>query len=179
LGLSESLSAAPDAADLDCGAAIHDDCETGIGGDPGGLPVDHAKLEPEAASPCLDGFPGMRDAQLRTPKDVDDVESAGRGDRLAERPKRGDPEYLALVGVDGDTFVALVDEVAEDPERRATDIRRGADDGDPSRSPEEIGNPVVVEERNRATPLLEVEIGDGAGPIGRAPVLAQVVASRS
>jgi hypothetical protein len=85
-------------------------------GDPGSLPADDAELEPETASPGVDGLLGVRRAQLGAAEHVDDVERAACPDRLAERPKRGNPEDVPLVGVDRDAFVALVDQVAEDPE---------------------------------------------------------------
>ena len=67
---------------LDRGAPVHDDVEPGRGGDPRRLPVHDPELEPQAAGADSDRLLGVREAQLRPPEDVDDVDRTGRPPRL-------------------------------------------------------------------------------------------------
>src|SRR5258706_14959329 len=101
---------------LDRGAAVHHDREPAVVGDPRGLPVDDAELEPEAMCPDLDRLTGMGLAELGAAEYIDEVERAGRANSLAQRPERRYPEDRALRGVHGHAVVALVDEVAKDAE---------------------------------------------------------------
>ena len=144
--------------------------------DPGRLPVDDPELEPQAPGADGDRLAGVRDAQLGAPEDVDDVERAGRGHGLGERREGGHPEHLPLVRVDRDAFEALLDQVAEDAERRPPGIGRRTDDRDPAGRPQDLRDPGVVEERDRPAALLEVE----EGALAAIALLArQVAASRS
>src|SRR5437763_738837 len=83
----------------------------------------------------------------------------GPGDRLPERPERRHAEDVALAGVDGDAVVALVEQVAEDPERRPARVRRRADDRDASGRPEHLAGGLGIEDRDGAAVLLEIEVG--------------------
>jgi hypothetical protein len=159
-------SAATQSPDLDRGAAVHHDAQAGVRGDPCRLPVDHAELEPQAARPDLDGLAGVRDAELGSAKDIDDIEDTGRLGRLAERPERRHAEDRLLPGVDGHTVVPLVDQVPEDAERRPRLVGRRADDGDPACRSEQIRDPLAVEEVDLPAALVEIEVGDGPRPLG-------------
>jgi hypothetical protein len=85
-----------------------------------------------------------------------------------------------------------VDEVPEDPEGRPSGVRRGTDDRDAPRRPEELAGRIAVEDRYRAATLLEIEVGDRSRPLRLAPadsvrcrvrsgisIVAQVADSRS
>jgi len=151
--------------------------------DPGGLPVHDAELEPEGASAGLDRFVGVRDAQLGATEDVDHLEGAGSGDRLAEAGKGREPEHLPLVGVDGDAIEPMLDEEAEDAERRTGRVGGCPDDRDPAGGPQCPLDAGVIEDRDRPASLLEIEEGGRALSIAAARraglVAGQVAASRS
>jgi hypothetical protein len=158
--------------------------------DPGGLPIDDTQLEPEAARRDGDRLARVWHAQLGAPEDIDDVERPGPLDRGGEGRIRWDASNRQLVRVDRDAIESLSDEVAEDAVRRPTLVRRGADDSDPSRSPQQFGDLDVIEDRYRSASLLEIEVRGGAFSISPPAcligfpsrlvvVLRQVVASRS
>ena len=154
---------------LDGGAAIHHHRYAGVVRDPGGLPIHDAELHPETSGADLDGLASVRDDELGTPEDVDDIERTSRGGSLWERPECRDPEHVPLPGVDRDAVVALVDEVAEDAVRRPAGVRGGADDRDPPGRPKDLAGGLAVQDGDRAPALLEVEIGDRSRPLRLAP----------
>jgi hypothetical protein len=86
---------------------------------------------------------------------------------------------VALVGVDRDAFEALLDEVAEDRERRPARVRGGPDDRDPMRRSKGALDPGVVEDRDRPATLLEIQEGCRAVALRAAFLGGQVAASRS
>lgn len=135
-------------------------------GNPGRLPVDDAELQPEAAGAGDDRIARMWDAQFGAPEHVDQVERTGRRDRRGDRPEGRNPKDGPFVRVDRDAVVALSDEVAEDPEGRPGLVRRRAHDCDATARPKQLGDPIVVEQRDRATGLGEVEERDRPGAIG-------------
>ena len=108
---------------LDGGAAVHHDRQPAFVGDPRGLPIDDPELEPQTARPDLDGFAGVRHAQLGAAEDIDDVERAGRIDGLGQRPECRHAKDRPLRWIDRNALVALMDEIAEDAERRASLVR--------------------------------------------------------
>jgi len=67
---------------LDQGAAVHDQGETGVVGDPAGALARDAQLEPQAASAGGDGVAGMILAELGAAEHVDELDRAGGGDRV-------------------------------------------------------------------------------------------------
>ena len=89
--------------------------------------------------------------------------------------KAGTPRTSRLVRVDRHAVEALLDEVAEDAERRPRPVRRRPDDGDPAGRPQRPLDARVVEDRDRPAAFLEVEVG--GGPV--ALLACQVAASRS
>jgi hypothetical protein len=167
---------------LDRGAAVHHDRQPGLVSDPRGLPVDHPELEPQAPCAHVDRLPSMRLAQLGATEDIDDVERPGALGGLAERAEGRHAEDVSLIGVDGNALEALVDEVAEDAERGTRGVRRCAHDRDPARRAKEVGDAVVVQERDGAAAFVEVEERGGPGALDRAtlgsrtPVLGRQVA---
>jgi hypothetical protein len=102
--------------------------------------------------------------ELGPAEHVDEVEGSGLVGGLAERPERRDAEHGTLVGIDRDALEALVDEVPEDAERRSRFRRRRADDRDPPRRPQDRRDLLVLGDRDRAAPFLEVEEGDRPPP---------------
>ena len=144
-------------------------------GDPGRLPADDPELEPQAASPGGDGLTRVGHAQLGAAEDVDELERAGRGHRIGQRREGRHAEHLALVGVDRHAVVAVVDQRPEDAVRRPVRIGRGADDRDPPGGPQDAFDAGVVEDRDRAAALLEVEEGRRSIAL----LARQVAASRS
>ena len=110
----------------------------------------------------------MRNAQLGPAEHVDDVERPGRLEGLTERPERRHPQDRSLAGVDRHALVALVEEVAEDAERGTGLIGGGAHDGDPPGGTEEVRDLLAVKDRDRASTLIEVEVRDRPGSLGRA-----------
>ena len=164
---------------LDRRAAIHDDAKTGFVRDPRGFPVDDPELEPETAGARFDRLQRVRDAQLRSTEDIDDVEWTAGRDRLSERRERRNPVDFLLARIHRHAVVAMAEEIAEDAERWTSHVRGRADDCDPPGRSKHVGDGGVVEERDGSAPFLEVEVGDRAGPLCCRVVLVQVVASRS
>ena len=109
----------------------------------------------------------MREAQLGSAEQVDDIDRALCVDRLAERSERRDAKDVAFGRVDRQALIALVDQVAKDAEGWPPRIRRRADDRDPVRRPEDLAGGIPVEHGNRSAALLEVEIGNGPRPFCR------------
>ena len=144
-------------------------------GDPGRLPADDPELEPQAASPDGNGLTRVGYAQVGPAEDVDELERAGRGNRIGQRRKGGHAEHLAFPGVDRHTVVAVVDQRPEDAVRRPVRIGRGADDRDPPGGAQDAFDAGVVEDGDGARALLEVEEGRGSIAL----VARQVAASRS
>jgi hypothetical protein len=134
-------------------------------GDASSLPVDHPELEPQAAGPDLHGLAGVRNAQLGSAEDVDDVERTRLAGRLSEGAERRDAEDGPLGGVDWNALVSLVDEVAEDTEGRTGLVRRGANNGNPTGRPEGSPRGLVIEDGDRAAILFEVQVGDRPGAL--------------
>jgi hypothetical protein len=62
---------------LDLQAAIHDDRDAGMLGDPRALPVDHAELASEGAGVDRDSLPSDRRECIGRAEDVDDVHRHG------------------------------------------------------------------------------------------------------
>jgi hypothetical protein len=98
--------------------------------------------------------------ELRAAEDVDDIERPGLCSRLGQGSECRDPEDTPFVRVDRDALESLVDEIAEDPERWASLIRRCSDDRNPPRPAEDLLDLVVLGDADRSAALLEVEIGD-------------------
>ena len=126
--------------------------------DPGGLPVDDAELEPEA--------PGRRP---RPPRAHAGTHSSDRrktstmsngpvaATASASVGKAGTPWTSRSFGLTGTHSKPCADEVREDAERRPARVRRRADHRDPAGARRTPLDARVVEERDRAAPLLEVE----------------------
>ena len=92
-----------------------------------------------------------------------------------QRPEGRHAEDVPLVRVDRDALEPLLDEVAEDAERRPRAVRRRPDHGDPAGRPQGSLDARVVQDRDRPAPFLEVQ--ECSGPI--ALLACQVAASRS
>ena len=153
-----------EAAQLDCGAAVHHDVQPGLARDRRRLPVDDPELEPEAAR--ADGHRLVRVGydEVGAPEDVDHVERPGRRGGFFEGRERGDPVDRLLLRIDRDAVVPVVEQRAEDAVRRAPRARRGADDGDPPGGVEDVGDAFVVGRRDRAATLVEIEERDRPFP---------------
>jgi hypothetical protein len=143
--------------------------------DPGSLPADDAELEPQAPRAGRDRLVRMRHAELRATEHVDEVERTGGCDGVGQCRERRNALDLAFVRVDRDAVEPVSQQRGEDALRRPRGVGRGADDGDPSRRPQDPFDAVVVEDRDRTAALLEVEIG--GCPV--ALVAGQWAASRS
>ena len=97
----------------------------------------------------------------------------------AQRPEGRHPEHAALVRVHRNALEALVDEVAEDAERRPALPRRGAHHGDAPGAPEDPRDLRVVSDRNRPASLLEIQVRDRPAtflPVGVAPGVVRQLA---
>ncbi len=144
-------------------------------GDACRLPVHDAELEPQHARTDGDRFDGVRDAQLGSPEDVDQVERPGRVHGVGEGRVGRRTEDLGLGRVDRDTVEPSSKEIPEDAIRRPARVGRRAHDRDPAGRPQDPLDPHIVEDRDRPATLLEVQERSGTEPL----LPSQVAASRS
>ncbi len=152
---------ASDAPYLDRGAAVHHDRQATVMRDTSCVPAHDPELQPQAACAGGDGLVRVGLAQLGPPEHVDDVKRAGLLDGLGQRPVGTNAQHVAAVRVDRDAVVAQPLERPEHAERGPAWHRRRADDSDPPARTEQVVNGCVVENRDGAPTLLEVEdVGD-------------------
>ncbi len=118
----------------------------------------------------------MRHDELRSAEDVDDVERPGLGNGLGKGPERRNREDAPLVRVDRYALESLVDEIAEDTERRTPFVRRRPDDGNPSSAPENRLDLGVASDLDRSAVLGEIEVGDRPRPVLASGVPLRIVA---
>ena len=119
-----------------------------------------------------DRLPSMLHAQLRSPEDVDDVDRAGRRNRLAERREGGAPEDRCLVRVHRHAVESRAQEVLEHALRRPCRVRRRAHDRDPAGLAEQPPDAGIVEELDRPAALVREDQIRHASPIVRRQVRA-------
>jgi hypothetical protein len=147
---------------LDFRAAIHHHRDAAGMRDSSRLEVDDPELQPEAPRTRRHRLYHVGDAELGSPKDVDDVDRSRRGHGLRERRVAAQTRDRGLAGIHRHHLVADGGEVAQHAIGGSGWIGRRPYDRDPVRGAEERLNRVVVEERDVEAALLGVE--DVANP---------------
>src|SRR5262245_52764999 len=133
---------------LDLEAAVHDDRDAPVHGDPGCLLVDHAELAPECTGVDRDGIPGDGRQRIGCAEDVHDVDR----NRHVEETRVADlSEDLGLAGIDRDHPVPVTAEVVADEVARTQLVAGQPHDGDRAR--------VVEHALDRQGILVSLEVG--------------------